>query len=370
MRTPDGLLFLDRTRNSTDLKCRRMRYWAFEWRRRGISARLRGVPLEMGSIIHDALAHLLEGREIDEVAAEAVTRHQKAQDEGKLGLAEERVLESQVLLEGMLRGWHRFVLPRILSEYHVIKVEGEVIYDFLGCRLGAKPDVLLRRKGDQTLWYVEWKTTSTMSPEYFNSWTKAVQLHAGALGVARTIGEEIAGAIVFCIYKGYWNKKYRRQESIFCYGYGPRDNGDHAFPQRLAYEYKPGLIKYPIVDIKRWVAEMPEDVLSEQFADTGPVLLDERLCEAWLRQTAIREKEIDHAVNLIELAASPEAREEILDRYFQQNFNECLPAFGGFRCSYHDACHVKHIGEDPIGSGIFDLREAHHTTDPVWMVEE
>lgn len=305
-----------------------------------------------------------EDREV--VVQRAIGRLRGSVSERTVDLSGERLEEQVCLLEGMLRGWARLVLPRILAEYDVVRVEGEVIYDFLGCRLGAKPDVLLRRRGDGTLWYVEWKTTSTLTPEYFQSWTKAVQLHAGALGVSRSLGEDIAGAIVFALYKGFWSKQRGRQESIFCHGYGARG----AAPENveLEYTYRAGLIKYPILDVKKWVEEMPLDVLEAQFGDTGPVFLDERLCESWLRQTSLREAEIDRALDLL-YGDNPtgDHDQEVLDRYFPQNFDECTPTWGS-KCDFCDFCHVKAVGERPLESGIYVLREPHHTTDPVWEV--
>lgn len=374
MRTPEGLLYIDRTRRATDMKCRRRRYILFEWGGRGLSPKQRSRYLEFGSIQHDSMADLLMGRDIEEVVATAVARFRTAIENGEISWNKpHRTTEQLVFLECQLRGWHRWVLPQILREYTVHRVEGEVIYDFLNCRLGAKPDVLLRRISDGSLWYIEWKTTGSMTPEWFASWHKAVQLHAGALGVARTLGEPLAGAIVFALYKGFENKKADRQESIFAYGYVPRGKRDENEISIPVYEYKPGLVKEAIWHTKtpkQWIEEMPEDVLSAQFGDTGPVYLDEDQCESWLRQASYRETEIDTAVNLLAMASTtPEGRQEILDRTFPQNFDECTPSFGS-PCDAVNFCFMRHVQDDPIKSGLFEMRRPHHTTDPVWIVQQ
>jgi hypothetical protein len=365
-------IFFDRTRVVTDWKCRRRRFWAFEFMGKGISPKRRALALDLGIVMHEVLASLLTSGDLEEVVHKAVAyvRATLTGDESEVQDAKEwKIREQCAMIEGMIRGWHKIVLPRLLADYRVVHVEGEVLYDYQGCRLGSKPDVLLERVSDGTLWYIEWKTTGIMSPKWFASWHKAVQVPAGVLGVAQTLGKTIAGSIIFALNKGRMHHGSGRQESIFAYGYGLP-----SIPHDLGYEYRRGLWRHPAWEIcstKQWVEEMPLRVLESQFGDTGPVFIQAHLVERWLAQTAFREKEIRSARDQIFGGAplTQVAVTEVLDRYFPQNFGECEPVIGS-ACGYRDVCFLRHIERDPIASGLYLWREPHHTTDPNYVGEE
>ena len=94
------------------------------------------------------------------------------------------------------------------------------------------------------------------------------------------------------IYKGYYNtkKKQPRQETVFCYGY-LRKGKKPFFRDEWLYQWVAGTRKLPIWEreggVKKWIAEMPSAVLTEQFISTPPPIVpNEEIGEAFLRQSA------------------------------------------------------------------------------------
>lgn len=363
--TPVPLIFFDRSRRVQDWKCRRSRYWAYEYEGLGISPAKRALYFDIGDHLHRGLAALLrqEG-DLEEIVRDVV--------EGFRGVTHNlegpKQEEQCALVEGILRGWARVVLPRILQEYRVLHVEEEFPYERGRLRLGVTPDALLERLTDETLWYREHKTTGYLDDRWFPQWPKAIQLHSTAQAVGARLGREVTGVIVGGLYKGYENRKAGgRQESIFCYGYvRPATIGG----EETLYEWRAGSRKVPVWEmpggVRRWVQQMPQHVVEAQFAETPPIFLNDLLVEAFWRQTEPREVEIREAREAIALARShgdEEAVTDLLDRYFPQSFDQCAPAIGS-ACPFSDVCFNPIIQRDPLRSGLYVWRRPHHALDP------
>lgn len=360
------LIFFDRTRRSTDQTCRRRRWWAFEFEGRGISPRARAIYFDIGDIVHKALAALLrQDAEQEETIRDAVEgfRHQ-------VTLPPDKLEEQCALIEGMLRGWCRAVLPRLLEDYNVLHVETEFPYRLRGgevpIEMGVTPDALLERKSDLTVWYREHKTSGSLDERWFPQWPKAIQLHSTAHIVGERMGRPVEGVIVGGLYKGYENRKAGgRQESIWCYGYArPGTIGG----QEILYEYKPGTRKVATWQeqdgVKGWVERMPFHVVQDQFAETPPIYLNAYLVERFFAQSAHRESEIRTVRDQYYATSDPVMREAYLDTYFPQNFDECAPPIGA-PCPYGDCCFNPVIADNPLATGLYVPRVPHHALDPV-----
>jgi hypothetical protein len=350
-------IFYDRSRVSLDWKCRRARYWGNEYKGLGVVPMRRALYFDVGDVAHKGAAALAMGEDLEETCHDVVEgfRHQT-----RLTLEGEKLEEQACLVEGMLRGLHRQVLPGLLAEHTPLLVENEFLHRHDGCVQGVKPDLLTERQADRTIWYWEWKTTGSVGESWANQWPKAIQLHTTALAAGQHLGREVRGVIVQGIYKGY--VKEGKQTSIFCYGYTRPGNLGGA---ETLYEWKPGARRVPVWQmpggIKAWIDNMPAEVLANQFVQAPPVFLQTRLVAAYQRQTAMREKEIVRAGGFLD-GAPDEDRQILLDRHFPQNFNECAPAIGA-PCAWADCCFNPHVAEDPIASGIYNWREPHHSTD-------
>ncbi len=365
------LIFYSQSSVGTDWDCQRRRYLGGEYGGQGLTINETSLPLFIGESLHAGLAAIAHGVDIDEICAAAVAQIRSTLLSAEhLGVSAEFVSpeeeqyanEQAALVEGLLRGFARHVWPRFAADYEVVLVEGEQIYRHNengqpdeGGRFVfmSKPDLIVRDK-EGSLWYIEYKSTSSNKEAWTNSWATAIQLHSGVRAVEQRLGEKLTGVIVQGLYKGYVASG--KSTSPFCYAYFKP--GDPPFTKdRWSYSYTAGYKKYPIWEreggVKRWVADMPEAILAEQFPQVPPIFIDEDRVDAFFRQRAFREAEI-HAASL--RVQDPETWGNVLDVAFPQNFSKCQPSFG-YGCPFARICHGPK--QDPLEMG-YQLRDNSH----------
>lgn len=140
------------------------------------------------------------------------------------------------------------------------------------------------------------------------------------------------------------------------------------------YEYKPGFKRYPVWELdggcKKWVEQMPSEVLMEQFPQTPVIFPDPDYCRSFFAQRAMRE--LDIRMGRETAKAAKDAGDEVtlrsvLDVTFPQRFNQCKPAYG-FECPMQVLCFGK---VDPLKAGM-SRRTPHHQTevDQMEVVDE
>lgn len=346
----------------TDWKCERSYYHNYCNEGTGLQSPNTSLELYLGTTLHDSLAaialqHLASADDIDLVADTAKSQMKEA-------LAplfpdrEDFVAEQTALVEGLVRGYRRHVWPRLLADYPTIKmVEQPLIYKHDDIGFMAKPDLVLADKEGNN-WYIEYKSTSSKKDTWVNQWDTAIQVHSTIKAIEGVLNEPVLGVIVVGLYKGY--EAYGKLSSPFCYAYKKSGNPPFFFDQ-IEYEYKPGFRKFPTWEteggVKAWVDKMPEHILGDQFPMTPPILVNDDLIQAFFRQRAIRENEIQMAVDLLEVSKDEDHKKMILDTTFPQRFDQCFPGYGR-PCSYVALCHGG--VEDPIGSGLFIKRDTSH----------
>ncbi len=354
----------DRSRSTTDWDCERKRYMAYEMDGRGITTDRVSLPLYEGTCIHDGLAAMahqqLEGRvDIDLISRAAHDQMFTAlmeQAEGQID-GETFAHEQATLVEGLLRGYYRHLWPRLMAQYQIKLIEPEVTYKHDGLVFMARPDLIVEDKHDQNqMVFVEYKSTSSKKESWINSWSTAVQLHSTIKAIEATLQEKVSGVQVVGLYKGY--ESYGKQNSVFCYAYKRLGTPPFSVDQ-VSYEYKQGFKRSPVWELEggcqRWVAEMPEAILQDQFPCTPLIFINEDLVDAFFKQRAMREMEIDMAMVMMK-GADEKAKEAILNTAFEQNFSACSPAWGS-GCEFKRICHG-HV-TNPLESG-FRPRDAHH----------
>ena len=382
----------DRSRVSTDLRCARQRYLQYHLNGRGIVKTEINFPLRIGSIIHDVIEEMFQAGDWERLMQEHLDRFAvemydggidphppprqvegvgwlKTRDASYYAYAQN---EQLALIEGMLRGFHRYRLPRILDEFpEVFGVEVETTVDLGdGIEFMVKPDLLLLSK-DGRIHYREHKTTAWNKPEWVNSWWKAPQLHVYAAALKRA-GIEIDSMVIEGIYKGFRNLRVKqpRQESPLIYGYRRKGIAPY-YQDDWSYVYQRGYYKTPVWDrpegVKGWIAGMPDSVLGEQFLATPPITPSEAIGETWLRQRKLREIDIRSTVEDVQRLAEPgDDINQMMDRCFPQNFDQCTPSFGSW-CPYVDICHGA-SDLNPLAAG-FQPRVPHHAPE-VELLEE
>lgn len=132
------------------------------------------------------------------------------------------------------------------------------------------------------------------------------------------------------------------------------------------YEYKAGYKRYPVwtLDggVKKWVEEMPEQVLMEQFPQTPLIFPNEEMTRRFFAQRAMRELDIRMGRETILNAKETDDQQTInsvLTVTFPQKFKECTPAHG-FECPRLHLCWGGDV--DPLKAGC-QLRTPHHAAE-------
>lgn len=361
---------IDRTRTAADWKCPRSRYWGYEYLNQGISKASTSLELFIGIITHDAMATIATLTQagkpvpIDDIASMAFKQvHDEliARSQGIVEVdAESFASEQGALIEGMIRGFYKYLWPKLMVLYpKIVAVETEMEYPLNPDPISAddpefifmtKPDLVVEDL-EGNLVYLEYKTTKFKNDKWINSWETAVQLHSSVKATGLTLGREPNCVQIIGLYKGY--ESYGKQNSPFCYAY--KKNGNPPFTQDIVqYEYKAGFKRYPTWElkggVKEWVESMPDDVLANQFPMTPIIMVNEDLVKKFFEQRLIRETEIFNGTSLID------SERITLDRVFPQKFDQCQPAFG-WACEFKKLCHG--YVSDPLQEG-FELRMPHH----------
>lgn len=355
----EPLILWDRSRATRDWECERARYLNYEFSGRGIVPEAEAYELAFGTAAHTAIANIAQGHlagdiDIDRIAvdaANAVRDHL-----AKAGKLADFVNEQSCLIEGMIRGFHLHMWPRLMAQYpKILAIEQEMSYAFGATLFMAKPDLVVADTEGAVV-YLEMKTTSSKKEEWINSWNSAIQLHATSRAIEASLGEAIGAVQVIGLYKGWLN--YGKQGSPFCYAY--RRNGSPPFSKdEVSYEYKAGFRRNPVWEqeggVKSWVASMPMEVLSNQFPCTPPIFVRDDLVERFFHQRNIREQEIQMALTLLD-GMPADDQIQLLDTAFPQNFSKCRPSWG-HSCPYEIICHGSI--SDPLKAG-FLPRVSHH----------
>lgn len=367
--SPANLIFYSQSSVGTDWECNRRRYLSSEYAGQGLGIDETSMPLFLGEVLHAGLAAIAHGVDIDEICSTGEQQIKATLLSGEYVSPDEEsyAAEQCALVEGILRGFVRVVWPRLMAEYEIVAIEQELVFrhnekgeaDLNGQFVFmSKPDLIVRSKLDETLWYIEYKSTSSNKEAWVNSWQTAIQLHSGIRAVEQQREEKVAGVIVQGLYKGYVASG--KSTSPFCYAYFKA--GDPPFTKdRWSYTYVAGYKKYPIWErpggVKEWIANMPDAILAEQFPQVPPIFINDSQIDAFFRQRATREAYIKEAADSIADETLPdEQRQPLMDHAFPQNFSKCNPSFG-YGCSFSRICHGPAV--DPLSMG-YQLRDISH----------
>lgn len=350
------------TRADKDAGCNRAGYLSREWGGTGLIPKSVGWDLVYGNIIHKWLDQLAQNGSVPyaEVRTNIYTEALKAF--GDVSHAKDWATQA----EGLLRGFCETIWPLWMAEYEVLEPESWVEFEVEpGYKFRARRDLLLVSKHDKHISYREYKTSSTDRPEYFASFAKSVQLHTGMVLEKYANGREVRDGIVQSFYKGYRDKKLKTQRSVFAQGYVNREFSmipDYSFEYKRSkgWELFGTYDEFP--DLSPWIAKMRKEkpeLLSGQLGRTAPIFPREDIVEKYFKQQMYRQREIQEGVELLQKCTNVDDINDLLDRYFPQNFSKCQPAFG-YDCEFMPVCWQPWIEADPLGSGLFDRY------DPEW----
>lgn len=374
-------IFWDRSRANADDTCERARFYLTALKGRGIVPINRPLYFDFGSIIANAHHRVRSGaadaaqvaREVEGQAFEATLRAESSNPDALPQEIQLKARENACLASALIEGFYveGGMWDLLMEDYEVAHTEVELTLEHEpGVVFGCRPDLVLRRKSDGAYGYPDDKTTVDLSVDWWKQWDTDVQLQSGARAIKESLGYDISFVMVLAHYKGYRSKKYGLTSPLV-YGYKSQPEPGMGQPRYVGN--RPSSWKgwdkfavYAEMGPAEWVRQMPREDLMANFAMTRPIAIREDLTAAWLAQRAMREREIDKAMKDIQ-EASPEDAEWLLNKHFRQNFKACSPRRLA-PCAYRDVCFLDHVKEDPIASKLYDWRQPHHDTDPLYQV--
>lgn len=363
-----GLIQLtSKSRYITRKTCARKGYYSNELGGHGIKPVKTAEYLSIGKSWHDAMERILRGEDYATVAAEEAERLKTSLTSSKKAWGEEEPhLQWARWMEGMVYAAGKYIIPSILAEYEIVSVEEETKFDLPPqleimdppppiVRLIGRPDLVLKRKLDGTYWYWEWKTTGWTDSRWLRQWDKDIQLQGAAKAIAATQGIEIQGCVVQGVYKGYIKEGVMSHPFVYAYAsqaiLGAMEGWQVKYDRRLM---KLGTDVYP-GGVQAWVDylyDTQSQVVTDQFPRTLPITINERLVDRYFAQLWWDECRLWYARN----NHIPDVDGDYLDQYYPQNFWECEPSIGA-KCEFGDCCWNPEVGSDPVGSGLYELRE-------------
>lgn len=402
----------------------------------GFHRKAQSLPLATGIQVHEILESLLLegpgvgrdkqreiiGKKVEEYRVKTLASDilQLAEEVGEEeGAGDLRLLveEQAALIEGLAWAAVRIFFPRLYAEYEVVSIEQEEEYVLeCSCGLGdgagtgdehearecegivlmSRPDLLVRRKADRTLGYIEFKTSGDVGNyDWLQQWQDNVQLALGVVGAEKRLGEEVPNCFVVGFNKGWRKKGYhvesksytgaKKQDSPFCYAYRKEANpplweedwqmeynytDEDGKARRLGKEYK----KSPVWEgefadrpagwtkLEAWVEALPLEIVEKQILWVGPLPTPRYLVADLLEALGAEEKRWQERLWQI-WEAQEKGREEFLsalNTQVPQSF-ECRR--WGKQCQYLPICRKEPGWEEAMsgqGGEKWVARRPHH----------
>lgn len=348
----ESLRLLSHSRVSNDFECERKLYLSREWGGTGLIPVEVSWDLVFGNIVHKHLESLGKTGSIDYLGA----RNQILAEAQKIyKVAHPAPGYWAALGEGLLRAFVVGVWPHWMSEYEIEEAESWLEYEIApGVIFRARRDLLLRSKIDSHLSYREFKTTSSHSPEWIASWSKSTQLHTGMYIERVKGGRVIRDGVVQGLYKGWKDKKIGANLSAINRGWVSRQYSllpEYSYERKYkGWEMFSPFEEFP--DMSGWVESMPIETLSEQLPRTAPIFPRDDIAQKYFKQQVYRQAEIAEADVLLQKSTSLSEIDDILSKYYRQNFSKCEPAWG-YDCEFRYLCWQPWVEADPLASKLY-----------------
>ena len=329
--------FVDRSRVELDWTCARAYYWGYEWQGIGLAPMQKDKDLQFGGWIADQLKNIKEGKPWNVKAFSG---------------------EEQRLAEALLIGYELVVWPRWLRDYEVVCIEKEMPLDLGAFTYNSRPDTVVRRKTDGTIWYgPEDKTTAWL--DSLLTYGSNIQLHATAFCIEANGFGDVAGAFIQGLYKGFTKEEKFYHPLVYAY---LKEGIPGITPDQWSAKWTRGWERETTRNfpdgVKGWISKMAKDGgLESVFPNSQPVTLNRTLARKYLDQVVIRQKEVAEWRLL-----SDGDKEKELDRVFPQSFNQC-DQFSKSRkpCQFKELCFNPTAKRFPLT--FYKKRQPHHENE-------
>lgn len=383
------MILSDRSRYICGTKeCQTKRFLNYHWQGRGVVPRAAALDLWVGILIHKCLegiyrsalglGHSIPPREeIRKIIQEACLPLEKeAQESGFLneGEASEGILKEHLMLvQGLVWGYTRAILPDILRDYEILCIEQEMTLQVEEVRLQTRPDLVLRRRSDGKAGISDFKSASMIGDSYVQEFLVSPQMASCALAAQEFLGEPVEWYSIQALVKGGrkpFTKKGqlstgRRRYSSFCYA-------KHKMSCPPMTEESLDLSGYWYDKTPTWemplereggksqaealVDLIPLPQLWENYVLIGPYGASEFLGRQFLEHLLGEERAWQQKLGKISDGAS-------IDRVVSRSY-DCFSY--GSKCGYYGICFE---GKSPEG-GEFMRREAHHEEEAKMLEAE
>ena len=395
------VIYIDRSRVECAESCMRKRFYQYEINGVGIQKAGNWLDPLIGTAVHNGIEGLLTGKNIEQAVVIVKETILAAQREGPIvvfrqGLDPAKDVEEGMLLaEALVRGWAAVRLQALLATYDVVAIEKECQKDYEsgGRKIIqlSRPDIVLRRKDDKSLFIMNLKTTSRVDQKWREQWRYDMQTFSEAAAVEQLLGEPVAGTIICGLVKGSrkdypmgsgdyhwdsiltqaWTKsgELGQQDEWFgryewsCMAAHKLGNG-RACPggkqHRLSGVHK-AQITERLGGVSGWISYLAvEDraLLEDQFVELTPILRSAYEIERWKQQKLPMEIAIrEHRDYLIDSTNVIQDDEDLLNAWFPMSTakGNCLwPS----QCTFFDVCHGV-AGDDLAGAGFVERSPNH-----------
>ena len=344
-----------------DVKCRMKTYWGKIFGGAGIKS-AGSFAQDFGTVVHAAILVDKSWERPEEMGEQAAKATEKLLKEHMIlePLRTEYPLFAKAVVYAFLT---RVFKPLIDAGWTVVSMEEELVVYYNGLRIVTRPDMILRSPTGE-LCYVDLKTTGLDQSRFSKMWEMHPQLNIGAWAYEQAKEEAIESMQVFGIHKGGTYKGSMRGPLIVFYHTPNRGVGKVKYAPKSKPKWVRGLItEYP-GGMLAWIDQLPDEVIASCFPTTALLTPDEDLTEMFLRQAHNRAISTRDFLKLAEEwsddgSGTEENLRTLIEEFFPRSCPEaCQDATRGFKCDFFEACWNTAIARDPVGSGLFEEKEA------------
>lgn len=366
---------------------------------RGLVPSREGEDLVLGRAVHRGMELMLGGLytdttvgELIEIAADEAAKYFRRESEAGLEMQDSQELwdilpevaqtlrvEQGWLAYSLVWAWGKRKLAKLLEEYEVLAIEPEINWplgqldDGRTVVMMSRPDAVLRRIVDNSLWTVSWKTAKRFDQTTLAKLECDTQTLTEGLAVQHWTGQPCRGTYYGYLIKGdkqadedLGAKRYA-SSLIRPYHRDVAQFGGNIGDFRAAYKWFDGTANRTLgkgwsrVNIWDWIEplawleaiergevqpEAQRDWLGESVVEPMPQRFDEQSAQQWMRSTLRSEEWWSNAWYTDPFA-----------RHHQScyNYNKQCTAFG--------VCWRGETVDDRLLSGRWKVREANHESE-------
>ena len=333
----NNLILTDRSRIEADQQCHMERYWLTEYAGRGIVPSAPALPLLLGTIIHHGLQHMRSDHPWEHVI--------KDLDEELATLSLLWGPDQELMAEGLVKAFHKRVLPMLLHDYDIVAIEQELDFEAGGVIFQCRPDLLVRDKRDGSLIYPDFKTFTKWDDR---QWDCSLQQHLTMKACEQATGEPVRACLIQGLSKGYKGKGGVLHHPLV---YFYQCTSGQYVTRKVAGSKKLCVTDYP-GGMDRWVQDISGDVIAKIFPRSQPIFPSEFMQGRAFDDLLKREQEI---------AAARRKPAKLQHLLFSTQTRNCL-RYGGYKCNYFDLCRKAEHQTAPLDHG-YKWREPHHALE-------